>query len=95
MHGNPYKIIAACNVSKNAALPQVFSAIFIPFSKFLQSISQVTLYHTNSCMLLYIKLEMQILNLVVCGNADDTANVCQMMSFSRVEEDLNKNEHLK
>ena len=38
---------------------------------------------------------MQILNLVVCGNTDDTANVCQMMSFSRVEEDLKKNEHLK
>ena len=71
-----------------------FSAIFIPFSKFFQSISQVTLYHTNSCMLLYIKLEMQILNLVARGNAGDTA-VCRIMSFSRVEKDLNKNEHLK
>ena len=37
---------------------------------------------------------MQILNLVARGNAGDTA-VCRIMSFSRVEKDLNKNEHLK
>ena len=37
--------IAACNVSKNAAMQQVSSSPF----------QQVTLYHSNSCMLLYTK----------------------------------------
>ena len=37
---------------------------------------------------------MQIFNTIACGNAADTVNGCQMMSYSHIEEDLNRNEHL-
>ena len=37
---------------------------------------------------------MQILDPVARGNAADTTNGCQMMSYSHVEKDLNRNEHL-
>ena len=36
---------------------------------------------------------MKIFDPIVCGNAADTANGCQMMSYSHVEKDLNRNEH--
>ena len=38
---------------------------------------------------------MEIFDPVPHGNAADTANGCQMMSYSRIEKDLNRNEHLK
>ena len=37
---------------------------------------------------------MQIFDPITLGNAADTANGCQMMSYSRVEKNLNRNEHL-
>ena len=37
---------------------------------------------------------MQIFDPVACGNAANTANGCQMMSYFHVEKDLNRNEHL-
>ena len=37
---------------------------------------------------------MQISNPIARGNAVDTANDCQMMSYSHVEKDLSRNEHL-
>ena len=37
---------------------------------------------------------MHISDQVARGNAADTANGCQMMSYSHVEKDLNRNEHL-
>ena len=37
---------------------------------------------------------MQMFNPVACGNAADNANGFQMMSYSHVEENLNRNEHL-
>ena len=36
---------------------------------------------------------MQIFDAMACGNAVDTVNSCQIMSYSYVEKDLNKNEH--
>ena len=36
---------------------------------------------------------MHIFHLIAWGSADDTANDCQTMSYSHVEEDLNKKEH--
>ena len=55
------EIIAVCNISKNSALPQIFlchTFRTVPkelryFSKTLSSspFQQVTLYHSNSCML--------------------------------------------
>ena len=47
------------------------------------------------CMLLYTKWKMQIFDPIVCGNAADTANDCQMMSFSHVQKDLNRNKYSK
>ena len=38
---------------------------------------------------------MQIFDPIVCGNAADTANDCQMMSFSHIEKDLNRNKYSK
>ena len=38
---------------------------------------------------------MQIFNPIVRGNATDTANGCQMMSYSDIGKNLNGNEHLK
>ena len=37
---------------------------------------------------------MQIFGPVACGNTADTTNGCQMMSYSHLEKDFNKNEHL-
>ena len=37
---------------------------------------------------------MQISKLIACGNAADTVNGCQMMSYSHVEKNLNRSEHL-
>ena len=37
---------------------------------------------------------MQIFDPNALGNAADTADTCQMMSYSHVEKDLNRNEHL-
>ena len=37
---------------------------------------------------------MHIFDPTACGNAGDTTNCCQMMSYSHLEKDLNKNEHL-
>ena len=37
---------------------------------------------------------MQIFDLIAHGNAVNTANDCQIMNFSHVEKDLNRNEHL-
>ena len=39
------------------------------------------------------QMKMQIFDPITCGNAADTANSCQMMSYSHVEKDLNRNEH--
>ena len=36
---------------------------------------------------------MQIFDQIARGNATDTANGCQMMSYSHVEKDLNRNKH--
>ena len=55
-----------------------------PFQKF-------TLYHSNSCMILYPKWKVQIFDPIAGGNAADTANGYQMMSYSHVETDLNLN----
>ena len=38
---------------------------------------------------------MQIFVPIARGNAADNASGCQMMSFSHLEKDPNKNEHLK
>ena len=37
---------------------------------------------------------MQIFDPIAGGNAADTANGYQMMSYSHIETDLNRNEHL-
>ena len=37
---------------------------------------------------------MQIFDPTACGNAADAANVCQMIRYSHVEKDLNRNKHL-
>ena len=37
---------------------------------------------------------MQILDPIASGNFSDTANGCQMMSYSHAEKDINRNEHL-
>ena len=37
---------------------------------------------------------MQIFDPIARGNAADTSNGCQMISYSHVEKDLNRNEHL-
>ena len=37
---------------------------------------------------------MQIFDPNALSNAADTADTCQMMSYSHVEKDLNRNEHL-
>ena len=35
---------------------------------------------------------MQIFDPIACGNAADTDSVCQVMSYSHAEKDLNRNE---
>ena len=42
----------------------------------------------------YTKRKVQIFNPIAYGKAADTTNGCQMMSYSHVEKDLNRNEHL-
>ena len=37
---------------------------------------------------------MQIFVPIAGGNAADTTNCCQMMTYSHVEKDLNRNDHL-
>ena len=37
---------------------------------------------------------MKIFHTIFRGKAADITNGCQMMSYSHVEKDLNKNEHL-
>ena len=37
---------------------------------------------------------MRIFDPVAFGNAADTASGCQMINYSHVEKDLNRNEHL-
>ena len=59
--------------------------------KFFQFI--LTNCHSNPDILSYTKWTRHIFHLIACGSADDTANGCQTMSYSHVEEDLNKNEH--
>ena len=56
MQGNHWKTFAACKVSKNVALPQVFSCHFFILLK-VSSVSfyKSPWYHSNSCMLLYTK----------------------------------------
>ena len=36
----------------------------------------------------------EILNPIACGNTADIANGCHLMSYSHVEKDVNRNEHL-
>ena len=37
---------------------------------------------------------MQIFDPIARGNAADTVNDCQMMSYSHAEKDLDRNQHL-
>ena len=39
-------------------------------------------------------MQILIARAIARGNAVDTANGCQMMSYSNVEKDLNRNENL-
>ena len=99
------EIIAVCNVSKNAALPQVFFCHtlgtvpqdFRSFSKTLSSIplQQVTLYHLNLCMLYTPNKRCRFTTqqLVAMLHAD-TTYAFQTMSYANVEKDINRNEHL-
>ena len=45
-------------------------------------------------MLLYTKWKIKVVDSVVRGNTDDNASGCQMMNYTYVKIDLNKNEHL-
>ena len=56
MKGNHRKTFAACKVSKNVALPQVFFChVLILFKVSSVSFCKSPWYHSNSCMLLYTK----------------------------------------
>ena len=86
------KNIAACNISNNAALLQMFFCHFsILFKVFSVHFNKSLWFHSNSCMFLYTKWKMQIFNPIAYGNVD-TASDSQMISYFHVH--LNRNEHL-
>ena len=83
MKGKLWKNIAAYNVSKNAAIPQVFfnyilrtvPNVFHPFQSSSASspFQQVILYHSNSCVIQLTR------------DADFPSNGSQMMSYYHVK----------
>ena len=93
------------NVCKNAARRQVFFSHtlqkvpkeFRSFSKTLSSspFQQVTLYHSHPCILHTPnqRCRFSTQQLVVMLHADNT-NAFQMISYTNVEKDLDRNEHL-
>ena len=102
--GKLWKIIEAFNVSKNVAIPQVFfihilrtvPKNFWSFSKFFKSISTshfISFKFMNSFNR-YNKWKIQIFDPISRDNAADTLNVCQIMIYSHVIKDLNRNVRL-
>ena len=98
---NLWKVIGGCHISKNSALPQVFfchilrkaAKDFQSFSKYFPSISTSHTGPFKFMHALYNKWKIQIFDPIVRGNADN-ASGRQMMSYSNVEKDLNRNKHL-
>ena len=67
---------------------------FSILSNFFSPSSKSPWYHSNSCVLLYIKWKMQTFDPIARGNAN-FASGFQMMSHSHVEKYLNRKEHIK
>ena len=84
-----WEIIAACNVSQNAAFPQVFFCHTLRTAPKKISSFSASHYVPFKFMHAFIhKQKMQIFD------PKDLHNGCQMMSYAYVEKDLNENEHL-
>ena len=65
----------------------LFKVITVHFNKSLW-------YDSDSGMLLWAKLKVRVFDPVARGNTADTTSCCQMMSYSHVQNNPIRNEHL-
>ena len=86
--------------SRGIFLPylRTISKNFDPFQSYSSPFQQVTSHYVPLKFMRvfnrYTRWTLLIFNPTACGNAADTAIGCQLISYSHVEKDLNRNEHL-
>ena len=83
-----WEIIAACNVSQNAAFPQVFFCHTLRTA--LRRISSFSGSHSVPFKFMHAFIHKQKMQIF---DPKDLHNGCQMMSYAYVEKDINENEH--